>query len=148
MASLEKDIATAAGIDKDYQGHPYLICTPQEDVVGGRNITVNVHGQKDDCETNPLLCGRINPLQWPTVREYRANIETSRGIRDTRLSVEERAVLVPYLHVAKRAAQHSFTAMSRKFVCRLMLRATTWNVKTDIARRQLQKGLLPHDVQY
>ena len=54
-ASLEKDIATAAGIDKDYRGHPYLICTPQEDVVGGRNITVNVHGQKDDCETNPLL---------------------------------------------------------------------------------------------
>ena len=78
VASLEKDIATAAGIDKDYQGHPYLICTPQDDVVGGRNITVNVHGQKDDCETNSLLCGRINPLQWPSVRAYRGNI----GIRD------------------------------------------------------------------
>ena len=37
-----------------------------------------MHGQKDDCETNSLLCGRINPLQWPSVRAYRGNI----GIRD------------------------------------------------------------------
>ena len=78
----------------------------------------------------------------------RAHIVETSVYATTRLNVEERAVLVPYLHVARRAVQHSFTAMSRSFVCQLMLRATTWNVKTDIARRQLQKGLLPPDVQY
>ena len=44
--------------------------------------------------------GRINPLQWPTVREYRANIETNRGIRDIEIKLGEGG-LVPYLHVAK-----------------------------------------------
>ena len=37
-------------------GFPYIVCIPQTDVVGPKNMTVYIGNQKDDCSTNYGLC--------------------------------------------------------------------------------------------
>ena len=65
---LPETLARSSGLSDIYLDHPYITCTPSADVAGGRNITLSIYGQTDDCSTNPLLCGRIDPRKWPSIR--------------------------------------------------------------------------------
>jgi hypothetical protein len=65
---LPETIARSSGLSEVYLDHPYITCTPSADVAGGRNITLSIYGQTDDCTTNPLLCSRIDPRKWPSIR--------------------------------------------------------------------------------
>ena len=45
-------VESAVNVD----GFPYIVCIPQTDVVGPKNMTVYIGNQKDDCSTNYGLC--------------------------------------------------------------------------------------------
>jgi hypothetical protein len=51
---------------QQWYGHPFIVCTPEFDVAGFRNISFSSFGQVDTCASNSLLCA--DPKQWPVDR--------------------------------------------------------------------------------